>query len=395
MSLINKVLAELEKKTTADRAQNIITANIRPRAIHSNSGLIARVIIYSFLLFMIGMVLLLHYYPKIFQEILRPELSKKQVVVTPKEIPAKPPIKLQEIQLEQRDGKSILSLILSEKAVYRSDFVAEQELVINLNAATLSGNLPVALENSFIASLNTRQNEHGVQITLLLLPGTVVEETKWLDQQVPTVQFIFANSQLNNISMSKLELPKNRDEVAFEQYQEIDNLVADGKYQEAISKLYLFLGDFPEHLQARVVLATLLIKDGKWAKAEGILDMGLKKIPDCIPLIKLKARCLNKAGVPTDAIKLLEKYILNAANDVEYLSILALLYREQGSFILAAKLYSRLTELEPQRTAWWLGLGLSLEAAGKGNGAKEAYVMGYKVSHVPPELKSFLLDKIK
>jgi Flp pilus assembly protein TadD len=305
--------------------------------------------------------------------------------------------KLQNISLEQVDSKSILELLLSEKTSYGSELISEQQLMITLDNVSLPGNFPVVLDKTFIASMEVGQRENHVQITLLLLPGTTIETLEIVDKNRPSpiLRLVLTNRQLSNVIMSKIAAPKSREEIASEQYQEIEKLLADSKNKEAIYKLYIFLGDFPSHIEARTTLASLLINGGQWQKASEVLVIGLKKHPGSLPLIKLQARALIHRNKLNEAIELLLSQIGKAIHDAEYLSLLAFLYQKTGNFAAAVELYQQLTRLEPQKTAWWLGLGIALEKMGHKNSAKNAYLRGYHGTNVPQGLQQLLLDKVK
>lgn len=305
--------------------------------------------------------------------------------------------KLQNISLEQVASKSILELLLSEKTSYRSELISEQQLIITLDNVSLPGNFPVVLDKTFIASLEVEQHESHVQITLLLLPGTAIETLEIIDENQPfsILRLVLTNQQLGNVTMSKVAAPKSREEIESEQYQEIEKLLANSKNREAIYKLYLFLGDFPSHLEARTTLASLLINGGNWQKASEILATGLKKHPGSLPLIKLQARSLIHRNKFSEAIELLLNQIGKATHDTEYLSLMAFLYQRIGNLAAAVELYQQLTRLEPQKTAWWLGLGIALENMGHKNSAKNAYLQGYHGTNVPQNLQQVLLDKVR
>ena len=312
------------------------------------------------------------------------------------EQPPLPTIKLQNITLEQKDNRTILDFILSAPAQYLVEHSTEQQLSITLNNAGLLGNLPVALEKSFIVTLNTKQNNNDIISTLTLLPGTKVDELQLIDKPQPHLHLAFSNAQLTNSSMLKVPTPISPEQQIAGRYQDIQDLLAQNKIDEAIPKLHLFIGDYPNHLQAREMLVSLLIKEGRLQKASDVLTVGLNKYQSYIPFIKLKAHILIKQNEVSAAITLLQKYITNIdTSDVEYLALLAALHQQQGQFIQAAGLYDQLTKIQPQKTIWWIGLGVALENAGQKNAAREAYQLAYNKSDVPPDLGAFLSDKIK
>lgn len=313
---------------------------------------------------------------------------------TPIIIAKAPPIRLQNVTLEQKDNRTILDFILSGATQYYVEHGTEQQLFITLSNTVLSENLPVSLEHTFIAALHTKQNNNTIVCSLTLLPGTKVDDLQLVNAPQPHLLLVFSNQQLTNTAMTKTVIPTSPEQQASEHYQEIQDLLTQNRVSEAISKLHMFIGEFPDNVEAREVLASLLIKDGQLQKANDILTVGLDKHHGYSPFIKLKGYILAKQNEPTAAIDLLQKY-LASTDDIEYLALLASLYQQQGLFIQSADIYNQLTKIQPQKISWWLGLGLGLESAGKKNAAQEAYQHAYYSSDVPQDLRDFLSDRIK
>ncbi|MCK5667208.1 MAG: hypothetical protein KAI17_27165, partial [Thiotrichaceae bacterium] len=278
---------------------------------------------------------------------------------------------------------------------YYIEHGGEQQLSIVLNNTGLPGNMPVSLENSFIAALNNQENNSNTICTITLLPGTKIDDLQLIDQPQPLLRLVLSNPQLTKSSMLKQPAALSPGQQILKQYQEIQQqLLTKEKPEIIIRNLRLFLGDHPDHLEAQSLLVSLLIKIGQLQKADSALMLGLDKNKNYIPFIKLKAYILIKQQNANEAITLLKKHLVNI-NDTEYVSLLASLYQKQGQFIQAAGLYSRLTKAQPEKTVWWLGLGIALESADKNNAAREAYIHAYNTSDVPQELKQFLNNKLK
>lgn len=304
------------------------------------------------------------------------------------------PVRLQEIGLTQKNSLTNLDLFLNNKTTYYAERRTPEQLVVTLSNAELAGNLPVSLDNSFITALNTAQIKNNIVITLQLLPGTKLSELQLLEEPSCHLHLAFANQQLTDSKISKTPVPISPEEEAQQNYLEIKQLIRQNKMAEAISKLQLLLGDSPNHLPARETLGVLLIKDGKLTRALEIITLGLQRQPDYHPFIKLKAHILVQQNQIKSAIELLAAH-LATTSDLEYLALLGALYQEDGQFMQAAAVYDQLTKLEPEKTLWWLGLGIALEMAGKKNAAAEAYQKANKLSDIPPELNSFLHQKTK
>jgi MSHA biogenesis protein MshN len=216
-----------------------------------------------------------------------------------------------------------------------------------------------------------------------------------LDKPQPQLHIELSNSQLTDSKMSKTLAPVSPQQQLEQRYQQIQQLLVNDNIKKAITQLHLFVGDFPESFQARETLVALLIKEKDLQRANNVLMVGMNKNPNHAPFIKLKSHILVEQGRIDAAISLLQKSTALFTEDTEYFALLAVLYQEQGQFIKAARIYNQLTKIEPQKTIWWVGLGMALENAGKKNAAKEAYQRAYNSSETTPDLVKFLAGKIK
>lgn len=396
MSLINKMLHELEKNKAGD-SQEIRkvsqAAPIRPRKSITNFG---HKMVYGIIIIIISFGIVWLAQPKFIIDfskaigLIKPPPKK---VAPP--APPQPSLKLKNMIIAQQNDQTVLDYILNLPAEYHVEHRSDQQLIITINKASIEGNMPVPLDNSFIITLNTKQDNANVVSTLTLLPGTKVNDLQLLSQPEPHLHLVLSNPELTKSSMSKIPASLSPEEQELEQYKEIQNLLSQDRLQSGIQKLLVFIGDYPDNLDARVTLTSLLIKAGRLQKASDILTNGLDKHPDYLPFIKLKAHALIKQNNPLAAIDLLQKHLTSAKDDIEYLALLAALCQQQGQSIEAATIYSHLTKIQPQKTLWWIGLGVALENAGKSNAAKAAYQEAHNVSDVPAEFVDFLNTKLK
>jgi len=392
MSLINNMLNDLEKNRGASKNKEVLSGMVLTT--RKPQGSLGWKLIYVAIVLTIAFGIFRYYNPTFITDFKKRLPGTKPLENNVAVALKSPTVKLQDVVLEQKNNQTILDFILSVPTPYYIEHASEQQVSITLSNTGISGNLPVSLEGSFIVSLSTKQNKNNIVSTLTLLPGTKIDKLQLIDKPKPYLHLVLSNPQLTKRSISKIPIPLSPEEQAIEHYQEIQQLLAQNKTQNAIQKLHLFIGDFPNHNQARATLVSLLIKEGRIQKADDVLMVGLNKYGDYYPFIKLKAHILIKQNKTLDAIDLLQKYLVGTS-DVEYLALLATLYQQQEAFMPAAELYNQLTKIQPQKAAWWLGLGVALEGAGKANGAKEAYQRAYNSSDTSPELSAFLNDKVK
>jgi hypothetical protein len=416
MSLINNMLNELEKnKTTDDSARAEILSSINLTTQKHKAAFEKKIIGWALILAVtIGVFLyyrsaittnttvtnLINLQKTILAASKKPFAPKPSAPTSDKAnkilTSIEPTIKLKNITLQTANDKTIMNFALSSPALYYIEHSADrQQLFITLSNTGLLGNVPVTLDNSFVLALNTKQKGTSIVCTLTLLPGTKVDELQLIDKPQPLLQLILSNEQLTSSKMSKTPIPVSLEQQEEQRYQNILQLMAQNNVKESITQLQLFLGDFTNNLEAREMLVALLIKKGAWQKANNILMVGLNKHPTYAPFMKLKAHILIEQGKTEAAITFLQKISSSFTDDPEYFALLAALYQQQGQFMRAAGYYNQLTKIQPQKATWWVGLGVSLESAGKKNAANEAYNRAYNSLEVPPDLIAFLADKIK
>lgn len=156
-------------------------------------------------------------------------------------------------------------------------------------------------------------------------------------------------------------------------YQKARSLLSNGRLAEAESELRQILASHSTHLSARELLAGLLIRDGRQAEANRIVDEGLKIKPDQPGLALIKARLLSESGQTAQAVSLLERTLPAGKNAVIHLSTLGALYQQQGDHEKAVQSYKAVLEIQPELASAWVGAGISLESLGEYKRALGAY----------------------
>lgn len=151
----------------------------------------------------------------------------------------------------------------------------------------------------------------------------------------------------------------------------------------------------PDYLPAREVLAGVLLRGGRLVEAGELLREGLQRAPDHALFARLYARVLLAQGQTDAAVHLLERHRHAAgAQQPDYDALLAALYQRSGRYAQAAGLYRRLVILRPGAGAWWLGLGLALEGAGKSGQAVEAYRQALGTGALPAASRTYVQQRL-
>lgn len=157
------------------------------------------------------------------------------------------------------------------------------------------------------------------------------------------------------------------------EYHAATRAAAAGNDVLAIRTLERVLLDSSGHHDARLLLASLHIRQQQHARAESVLKRGLSLHPDHAGSARLLARLLVSRGQHAEAIAYLESALAGATQDADYHALLAGLYQHSGNPAGAAQHYTEALALNPGRGEWWMGLGISREQTGNANAAGAAY----------------------
>lgn len=173
--------------------------------------------------------------------------------------------------------------------------------------------------------------------------------------------------------MSKTPRPLTPTEQAEEHYAKAVSAVREGRWRVAEQELNATLEAAPAHTQARETLAGMLLKQNRQREAQAVLKAGLELSPYNPGFAKPYARLILDQGRDDEAIQTLETALTSALDDADYLGLLAAVYQRNQRYADAVSSYRSALSLQPQRAAWWLGLGLALEHSGELRRAEMAY----------------------
>jgi len=189
--------------------------------------------------------------------------------------------------------------------------------------------------------------------------------------------------------------PPTAGQLAERAYREALRLEGRGQQEAARQRLGEALDRAPGHRGARLALATLLARRGELGEAKQLLAAGLEAEPRHAAFAKLQARILVAMDAVGQAVALLERAAPPLPADPDHHAFLAALYQRQGRHDRAARLYGQVLQLAPRRATWWMGLGISLEAAGRPEQALAAYRGTQRVGGLDPTSRRFVEERIE
>lgn len=433
MSLINKMLSELEKHKKEHLSENgRLYCPYKPHVKNNQPPWLKKIIVILLLIIIIvsigvGSIYFFrtkvtkrpHFFPPstqvktqiktsaIQQPIPLPPIAPKArtTTITPPATSEPISVQLKSVAIDTKFGKTILGFVLTDRTFYYISHqqADQQQLMITLGNTILPNNLVIPKDENTIKSIQLQQDGKNTQANLILQSGTKIEVLQFIDKPEPQLQLVFFNPNLPlgtaspvKSEMAKTEIPLSPDQKADQQYQEILKLITKNDYSAASKQLTSLLSINPNFSKARELLATIMLKRNNIPEALTIINIGLINQPDYTPFIQLKGLLLAKQGNIPKAIAVLQQNLPPISSNPDYFAMLAALYQQNDQYMQAAQIYNQLAQQQPERATWWLGLGIALDSAGQPNAAQEAYQHALNAGvGLTPELKIYIESKIK
>lgn len=163
------------------------------------------------------------------------------------------------------------------------------------------------------------------------------------------------------------------DDAAADPLAAAKRLLARGQVQRAESRLRQLVAQKPGLGEAHELLASTLIRRGRYEAAIPVLENGLSQANESAPLAALLGRLLIERGEVARARSILEAHVPPLTEAPDYHLLLAAVHRQAGDHEQAAAHYRNLSEVLPRNGAVWIGLGASLESLERPHEAASAY----------------------
>jgi len=190
----------------------------------------------------------------------------------------------------------------------------------------------------------------------------------------------------------RIETPKERAE---QDYRKAYSLLSKGRTEEAVPLLKSALAEDAGHVSARLALAGVLSPSGRPDEALALLDEGLQLDPSRPALALAAARLHVAQGRFDQAAGILSRAAPSAQGDAEFRAYRAAVLQRLTLHKEAVAEYQAAVRLVPQAGVWWMGLGISLEADGRGAEARDALQRAKATGTLSPELAAFVEQKLR
>lgn len=193
----------------------------------------------------------------------------------------------------------------------------------------------------------------------------------------------------------KTQAKLNEDEEALRDYQFAKQYIRNGEIFLAQQLLLKILDQIPSHVDTRIELANLHLKQNQLKDAEEILTEGLRLNESNSDFLRLMAVIHDRKEEPEKALALLIKVKDSHKQDKSYMAFLGHIYQETGHYALARQQYFRLLQMEPKNPLWLLGVSIALEAEGQKEAALEGYQRLASEGNVDPNILKYVQERIK
>lgn len=298
---------------------------------------------------------------------------------------------------------------LSQAVKYRIDHEQSQDskvIVLHLFDAK-ADNLDLQLPKSLSALQQIKQDgsKQGEYIIRFNLHSGAKLQSINMDKQADPVtlslSFVLPAKQRQKIKQSIMAVTRAKQkkqslEEAKKEYKQALKPLKKGEYSEARHQLTKIVHQHPAYFKARVTLVKLLLKHNELQQAYQYLRHALEKRPDNIQLIMLKARYYYQQNLLQKALDTLESIDPPSLKEhPQYYAFTAAMQRQLGNDKVAAQLYKQLLNMAPERSVWWLGLALAYEDNGQSNSAQRAYKKALDTGNLNPNLQAYVSSKLR
>jgi len=320
------------------------------------------------------------------------------------------PSEIKGISFEAKENSNTLSFLLNKESLY--------------NIKTKDNKLEVFIENSILKAQKPDFGKNNIalkDLNLVDLGGKLIKIELFLEKGSEIELIDLKQSHGNSELVINLKNPFKKIEPKFvkstniknnrsrlvsvkkldsgitlqDQYQLALDYSMQGETYKASEILMEVLGKTPDSIRARKLLISLFINEGKVDTAYSIINKGLKLSPKNSDLLLMKAQILSDRGKASLALETLEKSTPLIDGYPDYYALKAALYQQKEKYPDSAILYSKLVEINPDNSTWWLGLGISMENLKRNKEALHAYNKANINDNLSYELQSYLSSRLK
>ncbi len=150
----------------------------------------------------------------------------------------------------------------------------------------------------------------------------------------------------------------------------------------------------PQHIDARLLLATTLLQLGLTSETEKSLDQGLLLFPQNLQFINLRAQLFLQNKQVKPALQTLQKIDARYIQNETYLALLAAAFQQNGKHTESLETYQKLLTINSGKAEYWLGSAISQENLGHRQQALHAYQQALDKNSLKTVIVDYIYQRI-
>lgn len=170
--------------------------------------------------------------------------------------------------------------------------------------------------------------------------------------------------------------------------------LAQNQFESAQKLLAEMLQIRPHQHAVRLRLAELMYGLGQRDSAKQLLQDGVARFEQAPSVRLMLARMLVAEQRQTEALALLKQHQPSILADADYFALRAQLAQQAAELPLAVEDYRLLSQYQPQRVEWRMGLAVSLDQSGEADLAREHYQWLRHSAQLNASLQSFVVQRL-
>lgn len=204
-----------------------------------------------------------------------------------------------------------------------------------------------------------------------------------------------AESPLTNPQIERRVRPPSPAQLADRHYQQGYRWLQQGETGRGREEWQQALQLYPPHIPSREGLAVLWLNQGDRAQAAALLREGLVHHPGHGQFANLLARIQLEQQQTEAAIHTLDQALAVRPQNAEFHALLAALQQRSQNHSRSIEHYRHALSMRPQEASWWMGMGISLEGAGRQQEARQAYIQALEQGGLAAELRAYVQQRLR
>lgn len=274
------------------------------------------------------------------------------------------------------------------------------EELMNIPSASRVASEPVAAAG--VAAPATKAPRQNVAASASAEPRTAAKPVVALPRVVPALEALLkpeGKTQEAPVSLDTKIEKQSRSHGPGEQAEAEYRLAVlaqgEGKSEEALARYRMALAQQASHSRARLALANLLVEMKRYDEAEEMLQTGMEQGTRRLQFAQTLARLKVERGDAAAALRILQQQGAEGDGNADFQAFTGALLNRLGRPHEAVSHYQEAVRLEPNQARWWAGLGIALDADGKPAEARDAYLKARSLPGLPAELAVHVEARLK